>query len=74
MAKPLTVHGVFYFRTQGDARDFAEAVGAPTDRILFYGCGWAIQWHRSGPYVGPESLTHPGCRFCPDHGEDATDA
>lgn len=47
------VRGVYYFETYPLARAYAQRVGAPTDRIIAYELGWAIQLHKSGPYVGP---------------------
>lgn len=45
--------GVYYFPSYETARAYAASVGAPTDRIIWYTRGWAIQWRISGPYVGP---------------------
>lgn len=43
--------GIYYFSSYENARAFAEAGGYPTDRIISYGLGWAIQLRVSGPYV-----------------------
>lgn len=59
-----TSRGVYYFASPDEARTFAEKIGAPTDRIVEYLLGFAIQFHKSGPYVGPGNLTHAGCQFC----------
>jgi hypothetical protein len=40
-----------YFPTFAAARAHAIACGYPTDRIIEYGRGWAIQLRVSGPYV-----------------------
>ena len=47
---------VFYFDTFVSARDYAERNKWPTDRIIHYGLGWAIQLRISGPYVGPGQI------------------
>jgi hypothetical protein len=56
--------GIYYFPTQQTATAFAATLNAPTDRIIKYGLGWAIQWHRSGAYVGPQDQEHKGCAWC----------
>lgn len=48
-----TSKGIYYFPTYLEARRYALANGYPTDRIISYGKGWAIQLFVSGPYVGP---------------------
>ncbi len=45
--------GVFYFATFQVARQYALDNGFPTNRIIAYTRGWAIQLRVSGPYVGP---------------------
>lgn len=45
--------GIFYFPTWREAHDYATRHGHPTDRIIYYARGWAIQLRISGPYVGP---------------------
>lgn len=47
----ITKSDVTYWPTYGAARDYATAHGHPTDRIIKYGLGWAIQLRISGPYV-----------------------
>lgn len=47
-----TRKGIYYFPSYESARDYAIAHGAPTDRIIPYELGWAIQLRVSGPYVG----------------------
>lgn len=58
-----THRGIYYFPTWLAATLYAQSINAPTDRILSFQRGWAIQWHRMGPYVGPENLTHEHCRW-----------
>lgn len=53
---PSAWHGVWYWRSANLARAWAEANGWPTDRILEFGRGWAVQAGRSGNYAGPGSL------------------
>lgn len=48
--------GIFYFKHYEDARKYAVEGGWPTDRLIWYQRGWAIQLYRSGPYVGPEEI------------------
>ena len=57
-------HGVYYFTTRDMAAAFAQSIHAPAHRIVEYQRGYAIQWHTSGPYVGPTNLTHSGCEWC----------
>ena len=49
--------GDFYFPSYSIAREYAVENGHPTDRIIEYQIGWAIQLRVSGPYVGPETAT-----------------
>ena len=59
----MTTHkGIYYFPTYESARNYAREHGAPTNRIISYGRGWAIQLHVSGPYVGPNVYRFAGCR------------
>ncbi len=44
--------GIFYFPTYEAAEAYAKTHGHPTDRIIHYALGWAIQLYVSGPYVG----------------------
>ena len=46
--------GIYYFPNYTDARDYADARHWPTDRIIAYGLGWAIQKCVSGDYYGPK--------------------
>jgi hypothetical protein len=48
-------HGVYYFDSYDLAHEYATAHEWPTDRILSYGRGWAVQHHKSGPYLGPDN-------------------
>jgi hypothetical protein len=43
--------GIYYFPTYENARDYANLHGHPTNRIIRYEIGWAIQLRISGPYV-----------------------
>ena len=52
--KIRTRKGIFYFPTYEDARSYARLHDHPTNRIISYEVGWAIQLYVSGPYVGPE--------------------
>ena len=63
--KPLSKHwrtgkrtrkGVDYFPSFESARSYAQANHFPTDRIISYEVGWAIQLYVSGPYVGPQTF------------------
>lgn len=47
--------GDYYFPSFEEARSYAIEHGFPTDRIISYGRGWAIQLYVSGPYVGPDT-------------------
>ena len=42
---------VLYFPTYIAARAYAEAHALPTNRIIYYELGWAIQLRVSGPYA-----------------------
>lgn len=55
-AAPKVHKGVYYFRTFEDARDYALGRGYPTNRIIKYGRGWAIQAEPGGDYAGPHGL------------------
>lgn len=50
---------VFYFSTFEEAREFARKHGFPTNRILAYTRGWAIQLKAGGDYVGPHLINNP---------------
>jgi len=50
-----TSKGIFYFPTFQAARKHAQDNGHPTNRIIEYQKGWAIQLRVSGPYVGLEN-------------------
>ena len=43
--------GIWYWPDYEDARAFAESFGLPSDRIIGYSKGWAIQMCKSGSYV-----------------------
>jgi hypothetical protein len=48
---PQTVKETTYFKSYTDAANYAKAHNLPTDRILNFQRGWAIQFYVSGPYV-----------------------
>ena len=54
-----TFKGVFYFSGYTAAKDYAQNHSFPTDRIISFGRGAAIQLRVSGPYVGPKTGTPP---------------
>lgn len=49
----ITRRGIWYWPTFEEARDYATEHNHPTNRIIPYKLGWAIQLYVSGPYVGP---------------------
>jgi hypothetical protein len=49
----ITHKNIWYFPTFAAARSHATIHRLPTDRIIYYGRGWAIQYRAGGPYVGP---------------------
>lgn len=53
LENPRTRKGTYYFSTFQEARAFAQERRLPTDRIIPYELGWAIQREISGPYFGP---------------------
>lgn len=55
-----THKGIYYFPTFEAARAYAREHEHPTDRIIRYERGWAIQERVSGPYVGPSEGGNPG--------------
>jgi hypothetical protein len=57
--KPKVYKGIFYFDKYIDALKYAEKHGYPTNRIIHYKRGDAIQLKISGPYVGPETKKNP---------------
>ena len=48
--------GVFYFGARHNALRYALAQGYPTDRLIEYDRGYAIQGGVSGDYAGPHGL------------------
>lgn len=52
---PRVRKNVYYFAAYGSAHDYALANQWPTDRIISFELGWAIQLACSGAYVGPSS-------------------
>ncbi len=53
--QPKVSKGIYYFDSYKLARDYASLFGYPTNRIINYDLGWAIQLRISGPYVGPSN-------------------
>lgn len=53
MIIPVAHKGIYYWPSFEAAREYAIERGHPTDRIISYQLGWAIQLRVSGPYVGP---------------------
>lgn len=51
-----TRKGIYYFPSYQSARDYAAKHGWPTNRIISYQVGWAIQLRVSGDYVGPNTV------------------
>jgi hypothetical protein len=49
-------NGAFYFATHERAERYAREKGYPTDRIILYDRGHAIQGGESGDYAGPHGL------------------
>lgn len=47
---------IYYFPDYKAAVAHATRDGWPTDRIISYDLGWAIQLGASGNYVGPSSV------------------
>jgi hypothetical protein len=47
---------ILYFDSEHAARHAAERSRWPTDRIVPYGLGWAIQLRISGPYLTSADL------------------
>jgi len=48
--------GVYYFPSKEKALAWADINYWPTDRIIEYGLGFAIQVVVSGPYAGPDHI------------------
>jgi hypothetical protein len=46
-----TFKGIYYFSSYDEAREYALSNGFPTNRIIHYTRGWAIQLRVSGPYA-----------------------
>ena len=51
--EPVVSKGVYYFKDRNEAKRWAEKNGWPTDRIISYDKGWAVQSGKSGNYAGP---------------------
>jgi hypothetical protein len=55
-----THRGIYYWPTLVAARTWAVEHGWPTDRLIGYERGYAVQAYKSGYYAGPSNLTfHP---------------
>lgn len=54
--------GTYYYADRDEAERVRAEIGA--DRVVVYELGYAVQWHKSGPYYGPDDLAHSGCLFC----------
>lgn len=52
-AEPYSYKGTYYFNESIDAERWAKENNWPTDRIILYGRGYAIQAGASGNYAGP---------------------
>ena len=50
---PRQYKGIYYFASQDDATIWAKQNDWPTDRIIEYGRGFAVQAGPSGNYAGP---------------------
>jgi len=54
-----TRKGIYYFSARKQAATWAEINGWPTDRIIGYELGYAIQAGPSGNYAGPGLTPQP---------------
>ena len=52
-----TIKGTYYFPTFKAAIAYAQEHNHPTNRVIEYRRGWAIQLCVSGPYVGVNTAT-----------------
>jgi len=52
MGIKYTRKGIYYFDSYEAARNYAVKRWLPTERIICYEIGWAIQVRKSGPYIG----------------------
>lgn len=57
-----THKGTYYFTTRKEAKDWARANCWPTNRIIAYGLGYAVQSAESGNYAGPGEIPEPFLR------------
>lgn len=57
---------VWYWPTYQEARQWARNNNWPTERIIAYRLGWAVQAYESGYYAGPD-IAPPaiGCGYEP---------
>lgn len=55
----IAYKGTYYFATEAIALEYAKEAGWPTDRILKYGRGYAIQAGPSGNFAGPDTSPKP---------------
>ena len=56
----ITIHGVYYWPTFQEARQWATGNGWPADRIKSFGAGWTVQACPKGAYAGPDAWPGPG--------------
>ncbi|NQT91424.1 MAG: hypothetical protein HQ559_01590 [Lentisphaerae bacterium] len=57
--KLITRKGTYYWSEEKLAKEWAEQNGWPTDRIIPYGYGYAVQCGPSGNYAGPDTVPTP---------------
>ncbi len=50
--KPVVSKGTYYFKDSNSAKQWAKENKWPTDRIIQYDKGWAVQSGKSGNYAG----------------------
>jgi len=63
-------NGIFYYPTYVEARNIMNRITESrfdhTKRVVRYELGWAVQLHKSGPYLGRDCKPHEHkCRWCP---------
>ena len=54
-----THKGIHYYQTLIEAQRAATSADWPTDRIIDYQRGYAIQWCKSGSYLGTDQRDKP---------------
>jgi len=55
----VTRKGVYYWTNEKGAKRWATDNDWPTDRIILYGRGYAVQCGQSGNYAGPNKTPTP---------------